>query len=123
MGRKNNLLKYQNITNGDMSAASITSDVTDIQFLDNVGLQLQWTGSPVGTFSVQVSADYAISSITGAVTNPGTWSTLPPAPTTASGSPIYIDLNQLSAPFVRVVYTKTSGSGTLQGYITAKALS
>lgn len=123
MSRKNNLQVFQLITAGDMSAASLTSPVTNIQFLDNIGIQLSWTGSPVGTFTVQVSADYNQDSL-GNVLAAGHWVTLtlPTSPTTASGSPIYLDLNQLSAPWIRVVYTKTSGTGSLSAFITAKML-
>lgn len=123
-GRKNNLQVFQNITSGDMSQASITSSVTNIQYLDNIGIQLNFTGVPVGTFAVQVSADY-LQDDYGNVQNAGNWIplTLSPSPA-ASGAAaqIYLDLNQLSAPWIRVVYTKTSGTGTLNGYITGKML-
>lgn len=123
-GRKNNLRLFRNIAAGDMSQATITSSVTNIQFLDNIGIQLTFTGAPVGTFEVQVSADYAQDD-NGNVTNAGNWTsiTLSPSPAAAgSGSTIYIDMNQLSAPWIRVKYTKTSGTGTLNGYITGKQL-
>ncbi len=123
-GRKNALLKFQTITAGDMSLASITSQVTNIQFLDNIGVQLNFTGSPVGTFAVQISADHA-QDAEGNVTVAGNWIalTLSPAPV-ASGSSnsIYIDMQQLSAPWIRVVYTKTSGTGTLNAFICAKMI-
>lgn len=124
MSRKNNLLKFQNIVNGDMSQTSVTSAVTCIQFLDNIGLQLNFTGVPVGTFAVQVSADYAQDAM-GNVTNAGNWIAITlPIPPAASGSPdkIGIDLNQIAFPWIRVVYTKTSGTGTLNGFITGKML-
>lgn len=120
MSRKNNLLKFQNITNGDMSQASITSAVTSIQFLDNISIQLNFTGSPVGIAAVQVSADHS-QDMFGNVTVAGNWVTVSSA-SMVGGSPIYFDLNQLSAPFIRVVYTRTSGSGTLNGFISAKML-
>lgn len=124
MSRKNNLRVYQNITAGDMSTASITSSVTNIQFLDNIGIQLDFTGTPTGTFQVQVSANHAQDEF-GNVTVPGSWIpiTLSPSPA-ASGSAdsIYIDINQTSAPWIRVVYTRGSGTGVLNGYITGKLL-
>ena len=130
-GRKNNLRQFQSITSGDMSTVSITSAVTSIQWLDNVGIQLNFSGSPVGTFAVQVSADYA-QDTEGNVQNPGHWIPLvltyfisggftsDTSVPTSVGSPIYLDLNQLSAPWIRVVYTKGSGTGTLNAFITAK---
>lgn len=122
-GRKNNLRKFKNISSGDMSAASITSLVTNIQWLDNVGIQLNWTGtSPVGTVSVEVSADYEQDD-QGNVTNAGNWVaiTLSPTPSVSGNSgSIYLDLNQLSAPWIRTKYTKVSGIGTLNSFITGK---
>lgn len=105
------------ITNGDMSLASLTSIVPPIQWEDNVGLQLVWTGSPVGTFAVQVSLDQI------------NWATIPasafngtyPVPGTTT-SPGYLDLNQLSASYIRVVYTRTSGTGTLNVLMAAKGV-
>jgi hypothetical protein len=124
MSTKRKLSPYQIITSGDMSQASITSTPTNIQYLDNVGIQLTWTGAPVGTFSIQISSDYQRDA-QGNVTNAGNWVTLPLSPAiTASGSAdtAYIDMTQLSAPWVRVLYTKTSGTGTLQGYVTGKTV-
>jgi len=120
--RKSNLLKFQNIVNGDMSQSSITSAVSNIEFLDNIGLQLVFTGTPTGTFSVELSIDYQQDQ-QGNVINAGTWTpmsfSITPVASGAAGS-VYIDINQISAPWMRVKYTKTSGTGTLQGYLTAK---
>lgn len=135
MSRKNNLRQFQSITNGAMSA-NITSPVTCTQWLDNIGIQFNWTGSSVsGNFQVQVSADYARDP-NGSVTNAGNWAPLTltylvgssfvssqNVPTTV-GSPIYLDLNQLSTPWIRVVFTTSNGSsdGILNAYITAKEI-
>lgn len=124
MARKNNLLKFQTITAGNMASATLTSAVTNIQWLDNIGYQFNFSGSPVGTFAIQVSADYAQDD-SGNVTNAGNWIAVSlPTPAVASGSAgsLYIDLNQLSAPWIRAVYTKTSGTGTLNAFITAKQI-
>jgi hypothetical protein len=102
--------------------ASFTSPVTNIQFLDHVCIQLNFTGTPAGTFDVQVSADYFQDS-QGNVQNPGNWISLPLSPTpAAAGAPnnIMIELFEMSEPFVRVVYTRTSGTGTFDMYIGAK---
>jgi hypothetical protein len=124
-GIKNQLLKYQTVTNGSMTGTStITSAVTNIQNMDNVGIQLNFTGTPNGTFFVQVSADYAQNS-QGVVTNAGNWITvtLPTTPVAAgAANQIYIDMNQLSAPWIRFQYTNSSGAGTLNAFITGKAL-
>lgn len=123
-GRKNSLVKFQTITSGDMSQATLTSAVTNIEYLDNIGIQLNWTGTPTGTFSVEISMDYSQDQL-GNVTNAGNWIavTLSPA-ITASGSAdqAYIDLNQLSAPWIRTKYTKTSSTGTLNAFICGKMI-
>lgn len=123
MGRKNALLKFQTVTSGDMSG-DITSAVTNIQFLDNVGIQLNFAGTPTGNFFVQISADYE-QDAQGNVVNAGNWIslTLSPSPV-ASGSAdnIYIDITQISAPWIRVFYDRTSGTGTLNAFITAKMI-
>src|SRR6187402_3139693 len=41
----------------DMSTASCTSKPIDMKFMDNVAIQATFTGSPVGTFKVQISSD------------------------------------------------------------------
>ena len=125
MPRKNILTRYQLITNGDMSQASITSPVVAIQYMDNIGIQLDFTGTPTGAFEIQGSADYQ-QDAEGNVQNPGFWIPIGPlsSPATVTGvdGQIFIDINQISAPWIRVVYNKTSGSGTLNAYITGKEI-
>ncbi len=129
-GTKNTILSFPSIASASM-ATSITGAVTSIQYLDDVGVQFSWSGSPVGTFSVEISADYA-RDINGNVTNQGNWvpivfsywngsilvtgTSVP----TSVGSPVYFDLALLSAPWIRPVYTSASGTGTLTAVITAK---
>ncbi len=135
--KKPNLLKFHSITNGDMSSATLTSTVTNIQFLDDVGIQFNFSGSPVGELSIEVSADYAQDGMSPPnVTDPGHW--VPLTLTywdaggsafvtafsipTGVGSPVYVDLALLSAPWIRAKYTKASGTGTLNVFLTAKSL-
>lgn len=123
-GRKNTLPKYQIITSGDMSQATVTSAVTNIEYMDNIGIQLNWTGTAVGTFAVQVSIDHAQDQ-NGNVSVAGNWIalTLSPSPAAAGASnQIYIDITQTSAPWIRVVYTKGSSTGTLNAFISGKML-
>lgn len=134
MSKKNNLLRFHSISAGAMSGTSVlTSPVTSLQYLDDVGVQFTWTGSPVGNFRIQISADYA-QDTNGNVTNAGTWVPLLfsywngsafitsyDVPTSL-GSPIYLDMALLSAPWVRLQYTNASSSGVLNAWITAKAL-
>lgn len=126
MSAKTILRSYQVVTNGNMNS-NITSPPTNIQMLDDVGYSVAWTGTPTGTFSVQISADYTPGTYPSDYpANPGTWTTLTLSnPIAATGSPDngYIDMALLSAPWIRLVYTFTSGSGMLQVWVTGKSLS
>lgn len=123
-GRKDSLAKYQIVTAGDMSG-NVTSLITNIQFMDNIGIQLNITsGTPSGTFDVQVSADHF--EVNKVVVVPGTFISLgtPYRATIVSGSPssVYFDLTQLSAPYVQLLYTRSGGSGTFNAYIVGKMI-
>lgn len=107
----------------------LTSAPTNISYKDNIFYELVWTGSPVGTFQVQVSADYnpGTPQSDGAYDN-GTWTEIPvtdqsgnaPAAQGQDGQVVF-DLSQISAPWVRVVYTNASGTGTLNGWVAGKS--
>jgi hypothetical protein len=127
--RKSNLKQFNTIQNGDMSG-SLTSSVSSIEFLDNIGVQINFVDgvtTAVGNFQVQVSVDYNQDGF-GNVLNPGNWTPIyfTSAPLsgvdipTTLGSPIFIDINQISAPWIRIVYTPTSGSGTANVWIAGK---
>jgi hypothetical protein len=104
-------------------AASFNGTPVYIQFEDNIGIQLVWTGAnPIGTIGVQVSANYNPN------TQAGTWTPLQLTPGTnltvspgGSAGNAYLDLNQLSAPWIQVTYTTAGGSvGLLSALITGK---
>jgi len=119
-----NILFPVHIFNAASMATSLTSPVVEIRNQDNVGIQLHWTGAPVGDFDFQISSDHAQDS-QGNVTNAGNWVSLPLSPAiSAAGSSddAYVDLNQMSAMYCRVVYTRTSGTGSLSGVIVAKGI-
>lgn len=96
--------------------ASITSDAVLIQFEDNIGIQVKWTGTPTGTLDVQVSMD---------PTNLG-WQSVPftPTPTQPAGSSgsDWYEITQTPGGYVRLVYTRASGSGSLYAKIAAKSV-
>lgn len=121
-GRKLTLKKFKMINAGDASQATVTSSVIDIQFMDNIGIQANIvSGTPTGSFQVQVSADH--SEVNGNVEVAGNWVDLTGAvQAITSGSPAqtYFDLNQLSAPYVRLVYTRSSGTGVIEAFATGK---
>src|SRR5678815_2115264 len=64
------------IISGDMSQATITSQVSIIDKLPMLSYQATWTGSsPVGTLAVQVSNDFT-QDAAGNPSNLGTWTTV-----------------------------------------------
>lgn len=119
-GRKNFLLQAPIVTAGDMSG-NLTSKVTNIQGLDNIGIQ--WnvaTGTPSGTVSVQVSIDHN-EAPAAAVT--GNWVTLSSQViTSGSPSPIIFNLQGLATMWIRTIYTASGGTGTGNAFICGKML-
>lgn len=111
------LKSFQFAQNVSMTT-SYTSSPIQVEFGDNVGIELGWTGNPTGTFSVEISISYDP-----ATHAAGNWISLALAPAiTASGAAdtAYIDINQTSAAWIRIVYTATSDTGTLNGFISYK---
>ncbi len=102
--------------NGTSMGATLTSDWVPISFSDNVAIQVKWTGTPTGVFTVERSLD---------PTNLGPdVITVTPSITAPSGSPggDYIEINQCTAGFIRLVYTYASGAGVLLAKVAAKAV-
>lgn len=90
--------------------------------MDNIGIQFVYTGTPVGNFNAQVSADY-VEDNNRNVINPGNWINIEfdsqPAAAAAADN-IYLDINQISSPWIRYTYTSSSGTGTLSAFIVGK---
>lgn len=126
---------YPILTNGVMSGANtITSSATGVLYRDTVGYQFQWTGNPVGAFTIQASLDYnpGLPQSAGAY-NAGQWFTLPfqnsvgaivTSISIGSGSaqPVGIGIAQCPAPWIQAVYTNSTASGVLSGFVAAKSL-
>lgn len=109
------------ITSGDMSA-SIISQVTILKQKSGASYDISWTGSPTGTFSVEMSNTVVLNP-DGSAAVAGNWTAVTlSAPITASGSPdnALINLAGLEANAIRLHYTRTSGSGTLNATLVAK---
>lgn len=110
-------------------AGNITSSPTLVPTVSQIAYQFSWSGtSPVGAISLQGSNDYKLDA-TGAVANAGTWTTLT---FNDAGTPVQsiavtgntgngvIDIASTGLYALRVVYTFTSGTGTLTATINAK---
>lgn len=113
---------YPVILNGDM-AGNITSAVTIIQKLSMISYDVSWIGStPIGVMSVQVSNSYS-QNADGTVRNAGNWTTLTlstSAPVSGATGNGFIDIDATGAYAIRLVYTRTSGTGTMNAIIDAK---
>lgn len=118
-GRKNVLMPKRIIVDGDMSG-DLDSIVLSSQFQDNVGLQVEWSGSPTGTITVEASVDYD------PIDQSGTFYALTFNPTLTQPAGVadgyLINLNQLPFSYYKVAYARTGGTGTLNVYTTSKEI-
>lgn len=114
------------LINAASMATSITGPATNINMRPSIGYDLTWTGSPVGTFDVEVSNSYS-QDPEGNVVNAGSWTILPvssfqgtyPVPSgTASNG--FLDIEAVGSAWIRIVYNATSGSGNLTVIIASK---
>lgn len=122
MSSRTQLNPYPVITNGSM-ATSLTSSVTIIQKLSLVSYGISWSAStPVGVIGVQVSNDYSLNP-DGTVHNAGTWNDLPlsSTPSVSGNTGVgFIDIDAQAGYALRLVYTRTSGTGTMQATVAGK---
>lgn len=98
------------VVNAQQMSNNVTSDATNTQQLYAFSYQMEWTGAPTGTFTLQGSLDHSVYP-NGAVQNAGTWNTLPATVTGSAGgsagSGIY-DGIATGIPWIRVIYTSTA---------------
>jgi len=104
-----NLFNIKIITNGDMSG-NITSDEIDLSKVDGYAIQADYTGSPTGDIKIQCSV------------NGSTWADYPSSEVAipTATSPILWEITTAFYDKVRVIYTASSGSGTLNVQINVK---
>lgn len=110
------------ISAGDMSAASVTSTALDINQAYSFSIQAAWTGStPVGTLQIQGSND-----IVASISNVTNWSnvggTAGTAAVSGNAGSAMLEIPVAEYHYVRVVYTKTSGTGTINATFFSKGV-
>lgn len=104
----NNSALSGSITGTMASTNTIYTQIMDVSRMDNIGLEVTWTGTPTGTFQVMASNSainfYAL--------------TFNPVLTQPAGSAggYVIDLNQFPFKWIMLQYTNSSGSGSLTVY-------
>jgi len=108
--------QVQMISAGDMSS-SITSPGVDLQDVPLASIQAVWTGAaPVGTLILQTSGD--IVATQNLVTN---WSDFSGSSVAVSGNgDVMYNLANAGYRWVRIKYTRTSGTGTINAILSAK---
>ena len=104
-----------NAANGVMTGTNtIQSIPMSIENVDNIRIQLAWTGTPTGTISVQMSGD-------GVQYDALTFNPLLAQPAGAPGQ-YAIEINQTGALSMILQYVNASGVGALTASYTAKDL-
>lgn len=109
-------------------STTLTSIATNIEQISCASYDIAWTGSPVGVITVEVSNTYVPSAAPGnRPVNAGNWSVIPssaftgtyptPSGTANNGA---LDLAITGFTWVRIVYTPTSGTGSLTVVVAGK---
>lgn len=112
---------------GDLSNATLYSNPIDLRHLSYYSIQLVTTGAPVGTYKLQVSNDNpdhtgnkypGQTASTTAITN---WTDVDGSSVSisAAGSTVW-NASAAGYLWVRVVWTKTSGTGNVNGRFNGK---
>lgn len=97
------------VVNGVMASTNtIYSQIVDVSKMDNSGLEVTWTGTPTGTFSVLVSnsgINFYPLTFNPVLTQPG-----------GSAGGYAVNLNQLPFKYLLLQYVNASGAGVLTVY-------
>lgn len=105
MQTNNNLIFENKFASVDMATSFNSAQISIIGWA-HFSLMLKWTGTPTGTFKLQASNDFQ---------NVDDWEDVTGSSFAVAGAAGQLVFNYDTAPFrwIRVVYTATSGSGTL----------
>ena len=102
------VFEYNLLEAGDMSA-SITSDAQQLNQMFLCSIQAVWTGAPNGSLKLQISNDNV------------NWTDYTGSSTSVSGSGDFMwNLSYTGYPWIRVVYTRVSGTGVLNVTVNGK---
>lgn len=101
---------------GNLDSGIINSAVGDssVSFLDNIGFQFIWTGTPAGTIQVMASID-------GVIFDALVFSPTISQPAGSSGHGL-ANVNQFPYKWIKVTYTASSGTGSLTVWLAAKEI-
>jgi hypothetical protein len=121
MSRKNTH-RYTAFKNQDASSNfDNKNNPTDVQFLDNIGIQIVWTGATLlGQIKILTSNDDAAPSKGIAVQN---WSELDFGNSIVidnTNSDIIVNINQVPFKWLALQWVRTSGTGSITVQFTSK---
>jgi hypothetical protein len=109
-----------------IGVATFTSSVTAIQYKDNVGYQVNFTGTPFGVLQINASNDYnpqlPESGNPQGSSASGNWVTLTSVSISTASSPIGFNLNQVPFAYIQCQFISGTSSGTISGWVTSKGL-
>ncbi len=118
------LQRYTNdvIVSASSMGSSINSTIINAKYFKTLTIQLVWSSgsTPVGAFTIQTSDDAGSDEAGTGVTNWDTYTNSTVNTGANSGSFTYRLL--ITSPWVRLVYTRTSGSGTLDARYSGKGV-
>ena len=111
---------------GDMSQATVVSNGVDMNQMFGGSVQAVFTGSPVGTFTIEISNDVQVvpagggANLASGVT---TWTTYTGSSQAISAAGDYCwILADSNYRFLRLKYTKTSGTGSVTATFSGKGI-
>lgn len=110
------------LTACDMSTTSCISKGIDLNQLNLASMQAYYTGSPVGTLKVQVSTDNVPVGLgSDPASNVTHWTdyTGSSVAISAAGNELY-NMSFIGYRWARLIYTKTSGTGSISAVLTGK---
>lgn len=117
------LIEQAIVMNAVSLAASTTSVITNIKMISICSYSLSWTGTPTGEFTVEVCNDY-VPADSKIPAQTGNWVTIPLSEQVLangdSGS-AYIDIDTIGCTWIRLRYTRSSGTGSVTAFIGGKA--
>lgn len=101
--------KASGVVNGVMTGTNVIySQIIDVSKMDNIGLEVAWTGSAVGVFEV-------MGSISGINFPSLTFDPVLAQPSGTAGEYL-VGITQDQFRYIMLKYTNTSGTGTLNVY-------
>lgn len=106
--------------------ATFTSSATGVNYRDNIGYQINFTGSPQGTLQFNGSNDYnpalPQSATTLGYSVNGNWFTFASVSMASIVSPYALNINQFPFQFIQCQVLSGTSSAVMTGWISTKSI-